>query len=164
RATQTERSVMQKHQRTVDIKAPAQRVYDFVAQPRNLPGVWPSMVAVSNVVAGASGGYDFDWEYKMAGVHLKGHTKVEEDQPGKLFRTRTEGTIESTFRWTFRSDGAGMKLSCEVEYTIPVPVLGKLAEVVVAKINEREMETTLANIKDVMEHAKAGVATGAHPH
>ena len=42
-----------------------------------------------------------------------------------------------------------MKL--EIEYTIPVPVLGKLAEKIVLKRNEREADLALINIKEKME-------------
>ncbi|MFI5299451.1 MAG: SRPBCC family protein [Polyangiales bacterium] len=149
-------------QRTIEIKAPIERVFEFITQPNNLPRVWPSLVSVSNVVTKPGGYFEYDSIYKMAGVHLKLHTKTEDAQPNKLLRVRTEGGIEATFRWTFRGlDGTGSKVTCEVEYTIPVPVLGKVAEVLVMKLNEREMDITFANIKDALEHAGAKVAVGA---
>src|SRR4029079_9259713 len=73
--------VMHKIQRTIEIKAPVQRVYDFLNQPTNLPSIWPNMVSVSNIVAKPGGAHDFDWVYKMIGVPFKGHSKVEEAQP-----------------------------------------------------------------------------------
>jgi uncharacterized membrane protein len=156
---------MHKIQKMVDIKAPAQRVYDFLVQPQNLPGIWPSMVEVSNVVAGTGGASDFDWVYKMGGMQHRGHSKIEEAQPAKLLRSRSDGAIQSTFRWTFRGlDGASTKLTCEIEYTIPMPVLGKLVESVVAKLNEREIETMLANLKDMMEHSTVGASVTATAH
>lgn len=39
----------------------------------------------------------------------------------------------------------------EIDYTIPVPVLGKLAEKLVLKRNERESATNVQNIKERME-------------
>ena len=42
-------------------------------------------------------------------------------------------------------------MTVEVEYTIPIPVLGKLAEGIVVRLNENEMETLLANMKALME-------------
>ncbi len=153
---------MQRIRKTIEIKAQAQRVFDFITQPTNLPTIWPNLVEVSNVVTKGGGYHEFDWVYKMAGLHFKGHAKTEEAQPGKLSRVRNEGAIPSTFIWTFQGlDGTGTRLTCEVEYTIPVPVLGKLAEVVVAKMNEREAETLLANLKDMLE-GTATAAVGAH--
>ena len=127
---------MHKIQRTIEIKAPVQRVYDFLNQPTNLPSIWPNMVSVSNIVARTGGAHDFDWIFKMAGVQFKGHAKVEEALPGKLARFRNESGIPSTFLWTYTGlDGSGTKLKLEVEYTMPTPVIGKIAEVLVAKLN-----------------------------
>jgi len=39
----------------------------------------------------------------------------------------------------------------EVEYTVPILVLGKLAEAIIVKINDREGELILANLKARME-------------
>ena len=156
---------MHKIQTTIDIKASVQRVYDFILAPRHLPGVWHSLLEVSHVVTRPGPVYDYDFVYKMAGVHMKGHTTTEEAQPGRLLRTRSEGAILSTFRWTFQGlDGAGTRLTCDVEYAIPTPVIGKIAEAISVKLNRREAETTLANIKDVMEHSTATVAAGAPAH
>jgi len=149
--------------RTIEIKAPVQAVYDFMVQPTNLPGIWPNLISVSNIVAASGGAHDFDWVYKMAGVHFKGHAKTEDAKPGKLQRVRNEGGIPSTFLWTYEgSNGTGTKLTLEVEYAIPTPVVGKIAETLLAKINERDAETLLANLKDVMEHGATVKAT-AHP-
>lgn len=64
----------------------------------------------------------------------------------------TTGGVESTLVWTYETDGDGTKLAVDVEYTIPVPVLGKLMEPFVLKANEHEAEATLANAKARMEH------------
>jgi hypothetical protein len=39
----------------------------------------------------------------------------------------------------------------EVEYTVPVPLLGRLAEAAIVKLNQNEMELLLANLKARME-------------
>jgi len=46
---------------------------------------------------------------------------------------------------------------------MPVPVIGKIAEAILVKLNKREAETILANLKDMLEHSPAGVGVGAHP-
>jgi uncharacterized protein YndB with AHSA1/START domain len=157
---------MQRTRRTVEIWTPRQRVYDFITTPTVLPSIWPSMVEVSNVVRRSDGWTEYDWVYKMAGLHFKGHAKTEVAQPGKYLCVRTESGILSTFYWTFEGlDGAGTKVTCEVEYKVPAPVIGRLAETLVAKLNERELETLLANIKETMESTAAGMEATAHaPH
>ena len=42
-------------------------------------------------------------------------------------------------------------MTFEVAYTIPIPVLGKLAEAIIVKMNEHEGELILANLKAMME-------------
>lgn len=144
---------MKKISRTIDIKAPVQRVYDFMAQPKNLPSIWPNMVSVSNIVERIPGAFDFDWVYKMAGLHFKGHAKVQEALPGKLQRVQNDG-IPSTFRWSYEGlNGQNTRLTLAVEYEIPGAIVGKIAETLLAKLNERDADVMLANLKDVMEHA-----------
>ena len=38
-----------------------------------------------------------------------------------------------------------------VEYTVPIPLLGKLAEAFIVRMNDREGDLTLANLKARME-------------
>jgi uncharacterized alkaline shock family protein YloU len=42
-------------------------------------------------------------------------------------------------------------MSVVVEYEVPVPVLGKLAEAAVRKQNEKELELALSNVKAHVE-------------
>jgi len=144
---------MHKIHRTIDIKAPVQRVYDYFVQPTHLPSFWPHLLSVSNLVARGDGTYDYDWVYKMAGVHFKGHAKTEEAQSGKLVMVRNEGAIPSTFRWSFEGlDGSGTRLTVDAEYSLPTPLLGKVVEALVTRSNERDADAMLANLKDVLEH------------
>ena len=145
---------MKKITRTIEIKAPVQRVFDFLTQPTNLPSIWPNMVAVSNVADRGNGAHDFDWVYKMGGIHFKGHAKTEEAIPGKLARVRNDSGIPSTFVWSYEGlNGGTTRLTLSVEYEIPTPVVGKIAEALLTKLNERDAENMLANLKDTMEHA-----------
>jgi hypothetical protein len=43
------------------------------------------------------------------------------------------------------------QVTFEIEYSIPIPLLGKFAEAFLVKMNEREAETLLANLKARME-------------
>lgn len=149
---------MRRIHRTIDIMAPVQRVYEFINQPSNLPGVWPHMVSVSNIVPREGGASDFDWVYKMGGVHFNGHAFVEQARPGEYVRVRTEGGIPSTFTWNYSAmDGSGTRLTVDVEYSIPTPVIGKLAETLVSKSNERDLDSLLRNTKERLEHESVSI-------
>ena len=43
------------------------------------------------------------------------------------------------------------KFTIEVEYTIPVPVLGKLAEHLIVKRDARTLEMALTNVQETLE-------------
>ena len=142
---------MAKLSRSIHIKAPVEIVFNFVTEPANLPEVWPSMVDVNAIHREPSGLHKFHWKYKMAGIIFEGNTDTIEAVPNQHVITQTTGGISSKFEWTYHPENNETTLDVVVEYTVPIPVLGKLAEAVVVKLNEREAETLLANIKDRME-------------
>lgn len=39
----------------------------------------------------------------------------------------------------------------KVDYTIPIPVIGKLAEHLISKQNKRNIESSMENIKQMLE-------------
>jgi len=149
--------------RTVDIRAPARRVWEFLhQQPNSLTGVWPHLVSVSNIVPRVDGASDFDWVYKMGGVRFSGHAIVEQTRPGEYVRYRNEGGIPSTFVWSHRTAGTSTRVTVDVQYSIPTPVIGKLAEVLVAKSNEHDLDALLQNTKTRLER-EATNARITHP-
>jgi len=133
------------------IHAPVEKVFNYQSDPTNLPEIWPSMVAIKNVRPSASGGKDFDWVYKMAGMHFDGASETTEQIANQRLVTRSVKGIDSTFIWTYTSEESGTRLSLEVEYNVPIPLLGKLAEAFIVKQNEHEADVMLANLKDRME-------------
>lgn len=134
---------------TVLINAPVEKVWEYTI-PENLPEIWPSLVEVKNVKELPNGGYSWDWTYKMAGMRFTGsseHVEVVENE-----RTVSKSTgIESTITWTYAPEGGGTRMTSLTEYTIPVPLLGKVAEAFIVKMNENESNTILENLKARLE-------------
>lgn len=156
---------MRKLSKTIDINAPVDRVYEFLTTPTNLPTIWPSMVGVANVERKADGTHSFDWTYKMAGLHFHGRSRPIEVKQNKLVVMKNEEGIPSTFYWRYEANGAGTRLTLDVEYDIPTPVLGRIAEAVVAKMNEHELDAMLDNAKAAIEaSARAQPTPAARPH
>ena len=87
----------------------------------------------------------------MAGIRLEGTSEDIEYVANQRVVSKTKDGFESTWTWTFRPEAGGTKLTLEIEYTVPIPVLGKLAEAFIVKANERETNSVLANLKDRME-------------
>jgi hypothetical protein len=87
----------------------------------------------------------------MAGIKFDGETTVLEWEQYKRVVTDSKGGIKAKWYFTFGREAAGSKLSIAVEYEVPMPVLGKLAEAVVRRQNEKELELTLSNVKARVE-------------
>jgi hypothetical protein len=84
-------------------------------------------------------------------VRLEGTSEDIEFVPNQRVVSKTKGGVESTATWTYEPEDGGTRVTTVTEYTVPVPVLGKVAEAFVVKANDREAEILLANLKDRME-------------
>jgi uncharacterized membrane protein len=136
--------------RSIEIKAPLKEVYNYIDNPETNPEWMSSMVEVHNV-KGSGVGRQFKWTYKMAGIPLKGESLCTEDVPEKHIVVKTTGGAESTWTFDLESRENYTKLDLDIDYKIPVPVLGKLIEKVLLQRNEREAEMNLMNIKEKLE-------------
>jgi len=140
-----------KTSKTITINAPVKKVFGYISEPTNLLEIWPSLVEVKDVQRLPNGGTRNRWVYKMAGIRLEGTSEDVERIPNQRLVSKTKGGAESTQRWMLQPEGKGTKVTFEVEYTVPIPVLGKLAEAIILKMNEHEGELILSNLKTIME-------------
>jgi uncharacterized membrane protein len=142
---------MAKLQKSIFINALVEKVFAFLDEPANLPSIWPALEAISDVERLQNGGTSSRFIYRMGGLRVEGHSETIEYVPNQRAVTRSKGGIESTLRWLFQAEGAGTRLTFEAEYTVPIPLLGKIAEAILVRQNEQEAETILANLKARME-------------
>jgi len=142
---------MKKIVKSITIKAPVEKIINYLSEPTNLPEIWPSLVEAKDVQRLPDGGTKFRWVYKMAGIHLEGTSEDTEYVPNQRIVSKSKGGVESTQTWMFHPEGDETKVTFEIEYTVPIPVLGKLAEAIVVKMNEHEGGVILANLKTRME-------------
>ena len=142
---------MAKLEKTITVTAPVDKVFEYVSLPTNMPEIWPSLVEIKDLEPVPSGGYSWAYAYKMAGMRFEGTGQHIEHIPNQRTVSKGRGGIESTLTWTFQPDDGGTKVTFEAEYTVPVPLLGKLAEALIVRQNEGEAELLMANLKARME-------------
>jgi carbon monoxide dehydrogenase subunit G len=142
--------IMAKIEKSITINAPVEQVFAYISDPTNQTEWIPSIIE-SKDHTGSGVGQHWRWTYKMVGVRLEGESTVMEHIPNERRVFQTKGGAVSTWTFTFKPHDGGTKLKMDIDYTIPIPVLGKLAEKLVLRRNEREADLAMTNIKDKME-------------
>jgi uncharacterized membrane protein len=140
-----------KLKQSITIDAPVEKVFAYVQDPTNLPEFWPSLLEVKDVEQLSNGGTRFKFVYKMAGMQFTGTSEDTEVIANQRVVNRSRGGVESTMVWTYQPEGEGTEVTVETEYTVPVPLLGRLAEAVIVKLAENEGQLLLLNLKARME-------------
>jgi len=142
---------MQTVENSTTINAPAQKVFEYIDDPMNDPEWLIGMVEVHDVEGLPGVGRHFHWTFKMVGIPLKGQSTTIEHVPDRRTVTESQGGVSSTWAADVEPEGEGTRLTMKVEYTVPVPVLGKLAEHLISRQNQRNLESSMENIKHMLE-------------
>lgn len=141
---------MAKVERSITINAPVKKVFAYITDPANRMEWLPSTTDVRDIT-GLGVGQRWGYTYKMAGISLKGENEVIEFTSNQRYVHKSTGGVVSTWTYTFNPEADSTQLSLVIEYTIPVPVLGKMAERLVLQRNEREADFAMASIKERLE-------------
>ena len=142
---------MPKVKKSIRIDAPVEEVFAFMSNPVNFPEVWSSLVEMSDVKTKPDGRFSFNWVYKMGGIKFTGSGECIEVLPNKRVVMENKKEIPSKFVWIYDSEGAGTRVTMEVDYTIPISLINKIAEKIIIKLNEQEADNLLLNLKARME-------------
>jgi coenzyme Q-binding protein COQ10 len=141
---------MAKVERSMTVNAPVEKVFAYIANPAN-EMEWFASISDIRDIKGQGVGQRYGYTFKMAGLPLKGESEVLEYVPNQRYVTKSRGGISSTWTWTFRPENGSTKVNVVVEYSIPVPVLGKVGEKLALGQIEREADVAAANIKAILE-------------
>ncbi|MEF8820864.1 MAG: SRPBCC family protein [Halovenus sp.] len=141
---------------TIQIDRPVEAVFEYLDDPRNHVEITPSLAEVRNIEPLDNGGKRVEHTYKMAGVSLDGElveqTHVENERLHFEMRGRLTGEIDIRLEPV---DG-GTEVRYSAEYDLPGRVLSEVAKPFVRRYNERELKTTLENLKTRLESASEG--------
>jgi uncharacterized membrane protein len=129
------------------INAPVQEIFDYVSQPSNLQQIWPSLVEITNQTLLPNGGYHYSWVYKMAGIHFNGTGECIDIKPNLVLASKNHGMIDSIVSFKFLSIGIRTKVSLTIDYQVPMPLLGQLTEMIILKMNAKEIGLILDNLR-----------------
>jgi uncharacterized membrane protein len=136
----------------ITINVPQEQVFGFFEDPTHFPEIFPSLIEVKDLEKLPEGGYKYHWVYKLAGFKFEGETETTEFVPPKMIVDKTRGEIESKFAWKFFGENGHTKVELEIGFEFPKELFGKFTEPFLLKLNEREAEMVLANLKDRLEY------------
>lgn len=141
---------MVKAEANIIINAPVAKVFGTLIDTEKLPDWMPLLMEVHDI-QGEGVGKTFKWTYKFIGIKFAGMSEIIERIENKKVVVKSKAGIESVWTWSFNPEGSGTKVDLLVEYTIPVPVLGKFAEGFVVKQGVRDIKHVLENLKNLIE-------------
>lgn len=132
--------------RETTINAPLQVVFSYIANLSNWPEFWTSLIKIRDVETLPNGGYSAKYQYKMAGRLFNGSGEYTEFVPNQCIVVHTKGGIKSTLTWTFRSKEDKTRVTLTIEYKIPIPLLGFLAEPIISEMNNQDADLLMKNL------------------
>ena len=143
---------MVKSELSVTIDAPREKVFARLCNPMTRVEDSPSIIEVKDVKGEEFGiGSSFRFVYKMLGMPFDVEIKITDFVPNERIAGEFKGGITGNDVVTLEPHNGGTKLTYVVEYGIPIPLVGKVAELFLKKQNEREGEVMFANLKARVE-------------
>lgn len=137
--------------RAVRIDAPVSEVFGYMDQPENQPEFTPSLTHSETLEELPNGGKRVAYTYTMAGIDLEGEIKAVAYEPRRYVEWEMTGDLSGEIEWEFEPDGEATTVTYTGRYEIPVPVARAVVEPFVKRYNERELRTTLENLRTRIE-------------
>jgi carbon monoxide dehydrogenase subunit G len=143
-----------KEERTIEIGAPSERVYELVMNPQRL-GEW---VTIHDHLEDTppprlEQGSDLTQCLRLAGRKFRVRWKVVENRPCERVVWEGRGPVASRARviYDFESDGPRTRFTYLNEYELPGGWLGRLAERTVSRVTAKEIDATMQRLKSLLE-------------
>ncbi len=143
-------------ERSVEINAPVQAVFDLVAhRPERMVDWWPPIELQERVTPPPTRiGSISRYVYNMVGIRVKGEHKVMDMVEHRHLLVKTTSGIDAAFDFVFAPSGSGTRLTIRVDYSLPGAILGQLLNrATIEKKNQEDLEAGLHNLKALAENS-----------
>jgi carbon monoxide dehydrogenase subunit G len=143
-----------KVERTIDIAAPPERVYDLVMDPRRLE----QWVTIHDLLEQAPDGQleqglTLVQRLKLAGRRFTVRWTVVENEQCRRVVWEGDGPVASHARvvYEFEPNSEGTRFSYLNEYRLPGGPFGRLAGSALSRVTAKELDGSLARLKRIVE-------------
>jgi uncharacterized protein YndB with AHSA1/START domain len=143
-----------KVERSIDIAAPPEQVYETVMDPHRLDEWVTIHVDVDGAPSGQlEAGSEMRQCLKLAGTKFHVDWKVVKAEPPSRVEWEGRGPVRSKARvvYDIEPDGGGSRFCYMNEFTLPGGALGRLAGGGMRGISARESERSLERLKALLE-------------
>jgi hypothetical protein len=138
----------------VDITAPLDRVYSFVAdRPEAATSFIPGLNRISNVSPPkADIGQTWEYEFNWFGVVISGQTRCTKLDRPRSYQFQTVTGNRSTWTYRFEPKEATTRVTLEVDYDVPQNMLARYAsQGTLEKMNQERAAEALSTLKGLLE-------------
>ncbi len=143
-----------KIERTIQIAAPPERVYEVVMNPRRLED-WVTIH--HSLIEAPDGelkeGSELTQCLKLAGQRFKVRWTVVHDEPCRRVVWEGKGPVRSHARvvYELEPNREGTRFSYSNEYDLPGGPLGRIAGRTMSRVTEKELDGSLRRLKALLE-------------
>lgn len=141
------------------VRAPVSVVWSYLENPLQVVAMHDRIVGVRDIEPCGLGGYNCTVVYDVGGQHLDVDVQTVEYVRHQRLVTRTERGVKTLQTWTVSQEGEVTTVNVTMEYQLDMPLLGRVASSVAARMGEADMETMLLRLKDICE---AMASTSSH--
>src|SRR5687768_7148649 len=109
---------------SIDIAAPPQKAYDYIAAPEKATAFIPGLNRITNVAPPEPEvGRTWDYEFNWFGLVVSGHSRCTAAERPSRYQFQTVTGNRSTWTYRFDPEGSGTRVTLEVEYDVPESML-----------------------------------------
>lgn len=141
--------------KSIIIQAPQEEVVALAFDPYRWHTWFSGLTAPEHVSGSGDVGTLVEQSYLLAGVRFPVITRVitaERKEGEALWEATIEGPFNGRQRWHYSTVAEGTLVTAEIEYTVPVALLGKFVDhLLIERIQARALEQTLDNLKMMCE-------------
>ena len=139
---------------SVEVNAPLEEVFAFASDWRRWDDWWEGVSGFHPTTEITRGnGTRYAYKAWIAGLPLNVETEIHDFVENVGWRGMVTRGVPHRTQWVFEAKGDATRLTYILEYSLPVPVLGPLADSLLMRPGwRRRLETSLRNLKIHLEN------------